>query len=254
MKGGGTSDDDVFAVSGDNDGNLYVVGDTMSTSATFGNVATTQIGATTEGILWKVSKTGTTLWATRQGPTSGSTAKVSFYNVVADYTSANVYVVGRHTKPTGTPNSVNIFGTTRTGVLYNDGVISKVNAQGTGLWTLFLASRWGDIMLDVDLERSTGSEAANVYAAGWSNARGSELLTFGDDSVGPSSNQDKEFLIAKASASGTAQWVVMGGGAGSDIANGIAVSGKDVCMISYTTNDAFSSCFSEPRGVSSFIQ
>ena len=138
--------DEVYAVSGDNDGNFYVVGDTLSNEATFGDVATTRVGSGSgaNGVLWKVSKTGTTLWATRQGPTSGSSAVVSFYNVVADYTSANVYVVGRHTTPT-----VTIFGTTRTGVLYNDGLISKVNGQGTGVWTLFLGSRWGDLMLDV---------------------------------------------------------------------------------------------------------
>ena len=110
-----------------------VVGDTQSGPATFGGVATASIGSTTNGVLWKVSKTGTTLWASRQGPTPGSNAVVSFYNVVADYTSAHVYVVGRHTTPT-----VNVFGTQRTGVLYNDGLISKVNAQGTGVWTLFL--------------------------------------------------------------------------------------------------------------------
>ena len=114
-------------------GGALVAGETQSGAATFGNVATPSVGST-DGVLWKVSKLGTTLWASRQGRSGGSSAVVVFYNVVADYTSENVYVVGKHTTTT-----VNIFGTARTGVLYNDGLMAKVNAQGTGVWTLFLA-------------------------------------------------------------------------------------------------------------------
>ena len=74
-------------------------------------------------------------------------------------------------------------------------------------------SRWGDVMHDVDVERSTGSaEAVSVYTAGWSNARGTQKVTFGDGvgaiTVAPPTNMNRDWLVAKASASGTALWAV----------------------------------------------
>ena len=68
-------------------------------------------------------------------------------------------------------------------------------------------------MLDVDVERSTGTaEAVSVYSAGWSNGRQSTKTTFGSGSgsivVGPEVNLNKQFIVAKASASGTALWAV----------------------------------------------
>ena len=122
------------------------------------------------------------------------------------------FVAGRFTNG---PNT--FFGTPLTSVLYNDGFVSRVSSQGTGLWTVHLKSKMGDIPADVAVDNKA-SAAGNrgVFVGGGTNGN---PATFGHIGGITSGTGNYDNFVAKVSKEGTALWAVLGGGVGYDYVN-----------------------------------
>jgi hypothetical protein len=98
-----------------------------------------------------------------------------------------------------------------------DGFAAKLDASGNGVWGKDIGGPGSDVAYAVGVDNAGG-----VYVGGsfqqTANVAGASLTSFGSDDV---------FVTKLNSSTGAGVWAVRGGGAGSDVLEGLAVRGVD---------------------------
>jgi len=198
---GGTSHEIGFSVTTDASGNVYVTGEFISATITFGTTTLTNAGGG-DIFIAKYDAAGTVLWAKRAAGTD-----YEFCKSVTTDASGNVYVTGEFRSPTIT------FGTT---TLINAGnsniFIAKYDAAGTVLWAKGAGSN-----NDNDCRIVTTDASGNVYVTGVFT---SPTITFGTTTLTNAGSAD--MFIAKYDDAGTVLWAKRAGGADSDYGYSVA--------------------------------
>ncbi len=208
---GGSGSDTIRAFTIDNNGNVYVGGDS---SATWGSPVRAYTSST-DGFVAKLDNNGTLTWNTFLGGSSDDVIR----GIAVD-TSGNVYVGGYSYATWGFP--VRAFS-----AIY-DGFAAKLNSSGTLTWNTFLGSNNEDVIRGIAVDTS-----GNVYVGGSSNA------TWGSPVRAYTSGFDG--FAAKLDSSGTLTWNTFLGGSGSDYVYGITVDTSGSVYVGAYTNATWGS-------------
>ena len=211
---GGTGDDAAVSVKTDVYGNVYLYGNTLSTSSisTPGAFQTNNNG-NTDAFLVKFSSSGTRLWATYFGGSDQEYAT----NVATD-PSGNVYITGNTLSTTGIA-SPSAFQTTIGGL--NDGFLAKFNPSGVRLWSTYFGGSQNDYGFDVATDANS-----NVFMSGF---------TFSDTGIAYGSpfqntyNDGGDAFLAKFNSGGNIIWSTYYGGDQVDFGYGLA-TGPGGCV------------------------
>ncbi len=201
---GTASADAGWGVAVDCSGNIYVAGTTL------GNLdGETHSGGTYDTFLAMYNSSGTKQWTRLLGNGTETYA----YTVAVDG-SGNALVAG-HTR--------GIFDSeSNVGML--DMYVAKYNSSGTRQWVRMLGSARFDYCYGVGTDGS-----GNVYVAGYGS---------GDFDGLPNNDptwMSQDIFLAKFNSAGTKQWSVFHGGAGNDVASGLAVdSSGNACIFGNT--------------------
>lgn len=191
---GGNNLDVLHGIDVDGAGNIYVSGETMSTSgiATIGAHQTSNAG-NWDNMLVKLSSAGSLIWGTYYG--GGSVEGIC--KVKCDNTG-NVYIAGETTSTTGISSGSSVHRTTHAGAY--DVYLAKFDSSGTRQWTTYYGGADEEWIADIDCD-TTGA----IYIVGdsWSDtgiaSPGSHLsiYTAGGMYVG---------FLAKFSPAGQRNW------------------------------------------------
>jgi hypothetical protein len=191
---GGTSADIGYCIATDANGNVYVTGNFISPSITFGTITLTNAsnGIFSDIFIVKYDALGNVLWAN----SAGSSADERGISLSAD-ANGNVYLTGYFYSDTIT------FGTTTlTNVGGGDIFIAKYDAAGNELW----AKALGGVNDDVGNCVSTDT-SGNVYLTGYFK---SATITFGATTLTNAGYMN--IFLAKYDATGTVLWATSAGG------------------------------------------
>jgi hypothetical protein len=197
-KAGSTSADPGRGVSTLSDGSAIVTGTFQGTVA-FGSTTLTSAGGI-DAFVAKIDASGTYVWATRAGGTSGDGGYA-----VSTLSDGSVIVTGNFV---GTAT----FGsTTLTSAGSYDVFVAKIDASGAYVW----ATQAGDSTFDGGYAVSTLSDGSVIVTGEFSGtaAFGSTTLT--------SAGSDDVF-VAKIDASGTYLWATQAGGTSGDQGNAVS--------------------------------
>ena len=195
---GGTSSDIGYAVSTLSDGSAIVTG-YFDGTATFGSTTLTSAGST-DVFVAKIDASGTYLWATQAGGTSGD-----YGYAISTLSDGSSIVTGRFS---GTAT----FGsTTLTSAGSYDVFVAKIDASGTYVW----ATKAGSTSFNTGYAISTLSDGSAIVTGEFSGT-----ATFGSTTLTSAGSIDA--FVAKIDASGTYVWATQAGGASGD--GGYAVS------------------------------
>ncbi len=199
--GNASTDQDGNGIAVDDDGNVFVVGDFLST-INFGGANLTSAGA---GDIFVASfdADGDHRWSKRFGDTNPN----QMANAVATDASGNVIVAGNHW------GTVNFGGSPLTSVGGDDIFLVKFDNDGDHAWS----KRFGDASSNQIGRAVAVSSAGEIYLAGSFTG----TVDFG---VGPhASVGGLDVYIAKFAANGTAIWSESFGGLGDQVLESIAV-------------------------------
>ncbi|MBP8695902.1 MAG: SBBP repeat-containing protein [Syntrophobacterales bacterium] len=204
---GTTAEDAGWGVAVDGSGNIYVSGTTR------GNLdGETHSGGTYDTFLAKYNSSGTRQWTRLLGNGTETYA----YTVAVDG-SGNALVAG-HTR--GTFDSESNAGMT-------DIYVAKYNSSGTRQWVRMLGSARFDYCYGVATDSS-----GNVYVGG------SAYGDFDGYANNDATWMSEDIFVAKFNSSGTKQWSVFHGGAGNDVASGLAVDSSGNAYVFGNTDAA----------------
>jgi hypothetical protein len=210
---GGTGSDFAYGIATDASANVYITGETTSTSAiaTAGAYQTALIGGQ-DAFLAKFNTAGTSLlWGTYYGGTTGTQA-----SAIALDASANVYFTG-FTQSTSAIATAGAYQTTMNGSIGN-AFVAKLNSAGTSLiWGTYYGGNIDDGAKAIALDASdevfiTGITSSTTGIA----TPGAYQTTYG----GPSFDG----FVAKLNSTGSSLlWGTYYGGTGTDLPWGIAL-------------------------------
>jgi len=160
---GGNNSDEAFTVTTDGSGNIFVGGEFVSTTITFGSFTLTNFGNTADMFLVKYNSGGNVIWAKRaggnydDGPTSIKTDG-----------SGNIIVTGYYKSSTIIFDS---FTLTNTTINYEDMFLAKYDNSGNVIW----AKSAGGSLTD-HVYSFTTDNSGNIFVAGYFV---SSTITFG---------------------------------------------------------------------------
>jgi len=209
--GGGASSTSLKAVAVDGAGVVVAAGHSYSSSLTFGAVAMTTAGGA-DGVLWKLSAEGTTLWAV----VGGGAQYDSLHGMAVD--SANAVVATGEFTTSTSPYTATFGGVvlTNAAVSYSsDAVVWKIDADGTTLWAVSGGGTNNDELTGVAVDSANAVVAAGYFSSDYATFGGVQLTTDGSSDT----------VLWKLNAEGTTLWAVRGGGTGTDHLNCVAVDG-----------------------------
>jgi hypothetical protein len=175
--------DFAFDISVNNQGHVFVVGDT---DGNFGEVN----AGMSDAFVRKYDSSGSVLWTRQLG-----TPSLEFARGVFGDGLGNVYIGG---------TTLGTLGNTTFGS--GDSFIAKYDAAGTLQWTKQLGTTAGDVCLDL-----TGDVAGNVYLAGYTEGNLSGPTAGGNDA-----------FFAKYDSAGTLLWTKQFGSDQGDEAYGVS--------------------------------
>jgi hypothetical protein len=209
---GGINNDLAAGVSTDAFGNVYVTGNFMGDSLSFGSVTVQHIGSS-DGFVAKFTATGDAVWAANVGaPVSiGSVAvctDAAGSVIMTGYFQYNYMYVGSLSTPVSSPYSNNIF-------------ITKYDSTGQNHWIRYAGNNYGISSTGIAADTS-----GNVYVTGYYN----DTITLGSDTLVSIGYQN--IFTAQYNASGAVMWARSAGGKYVDQANGIST---DAAGNSYVT-------------------
>ena len=202
---GGTGLEELFSCVVDKSGNIYVSGDTKSTSgiASAGAHQTVYGGGQYDCYIEKFNQAGDRLWGTYYGGLG-----TDILGSVNTDKNVNIFLTGETTSDTGivTPGS---YQPNRYSINYSDAFLVKFDSNGIRQWGTY----YGGEMIDAG-ETCTTDGSGNVYFAGQTQSHfniaspGAFQTTYGGD-------PDDAFL-AKFTAGGQRLWATYYGGSNED--------------------------------------
>jgi hypothetical protein len=228
---GGTVDDYVANSSHDNQGNVYVCGDTKSTTniATTGAFQTTYAGGTNFGdaLLAKYSSSGVRLWSTYFGSADSDYATYCFSDGTNIYMTGGTNATNSLVIPTPGAYQVNPSGTLIAQGLMRDAFLAKFDPAGMRIWSTFYGGN--------DSEKANGGTcdaSGNPYITG-STSSTVNIASTSAHQVVYLGNYDA--FIVKFDPSGNRQWASYYGGSGTEFGIDVAADAlKNVYMCGYT--------------------
>ncbi len=197
---GSTDIDDLFGITLDTSGNIYVAG---SSKATWGSPVNPYPGGLIDAFVAKLDSGGVLQWNTFMG-SSGAAVGMSGCAGITVHSNGNIYVVGTSTEAWGMP--INPFSGT------HDAFVAKLNKNGVLLWHTFMGSAEGtDSGHAIALDSSE-----NVYVIGTS------YKSWGTPINAHAGYNDA--FVAKLNSNGARQWnTFMGSQASLEGGSGIAL-------------------------------
>lgn len=208
---GGLGYEQVHSIATDSQGNVYMVGQTNSTSSmtTLGSHQP-NFGGSYDAFLVKFDSLGVRQWATYYGGTGNEA-----YAQVALDASGNIYLAGQ----TSSTNNISTFGCHQFGYgggTY-DGFLVKFNSAGVRQWGTYYGGKTWDYVASVCIDDISG----NIYIVGASDSPDSIATPGSHQPVYGGSVNDG--YLAQFNSSGVRQWGTYYGGPGSDYATSVVV-------------------------------
>ncbi|MFM6956118.1 MAG: SBBP repeat-containing protein [Ignavibacteria bacterium] len=208
---GGLLDDHAVDIVSDASNNVYICGETSSSTsiATTGAHQTTNAGGI-DAFAVKFNTNGARQWGTYYGGSSDDEA-----NNIARDASANIYVVGETNSVSGiatTGAHQTSFGSG------TDAFIVKLNTNGVRQWGSFYAGDGDDIGIGVVCDPS-----GNVFFGGYTSSTNNIASSNGYQTT--FAGVEDEFLV-KFNSSGVRQWGTYYGGSNDDGSVNLAIDGS----------------------------
>jgi RHS repeat-associated protein len=150
----GSSDDRVYGIATDSDGNVYLTGTTLSTNfTTTTGVLDTTIAGSGSAFVTKLDSSGNVVWSTYLGGHSGAASNVG--RAIAIGPDGGVFVTGS-TAASDFPATAGAFCTTLNGTQW-DAYLAKLSSDGTSLvYASYLGGTGNDEGLGVAVDQNTG--------------------------------------------------------------------------------------------------
>ena len=223
---GGTSDEVAYGIAVDNEGNIYLTGQTSSTDfpTTTDAYQTSHAGGTYDIFLAKFNSSGTLVYSTYLGGTSTDSGR----DITVD-SEGNVYLTG-YTKSTDFPTTTDANQTSNTGSY--DIFLAKFNSSGNLVYSTYLGGTSGDYGYDIAVDSE-----GNVYLTGYTTSTDFPTTT---DAYQTSNTGGYDIFITKFNSNGTLLYSTYLGGTGTDYGSGIAVDNEgNVYITGQTTSTDF---------------
>ena len=211
----GSSNDEALACTTDASGNVYVVGDFLSDSITFGSFKLKNSSSGFRDLfIVKYDAWGDVLWAKSEGGKDDEKA----YSVITD-ASGNVYVAGCYRSDSivfGSDTLINSSTMSNSGLSLDDMFLLKFNSSGTEIWAKTAGGSYWD-----DIYSVTADVFGHIYLAGYFE---SESIKMGAITKTNSTTCHGygDMLIAKYDTTGNILWVKSMGGDRDDMPNSIS--------------------------------
>ncbi len=219
---GGTSSDFGRGIAADASGNIYITGNTSSTTgiATTGANQTTYGGGIYDAILAKFNSSGAIQWSTY----FGASLREDGIGLALDG-SGNVFITG-HTLSSSGIASTGVYQTVFGGS--TDSYIAKFTTSGVPVWTSYFGGNNTDYGYNIAID-GTGDPVIVGYSSSTTGiaSSGSHQSTIGGSSDG---------FIAKFNTSGGLYWSTYFGGSQSDGAYALAIDDSANILISGSTS------------------
>jgi Bacterial Ig-like domain/FG-GAP-like repeat/Beta-propeller repeat len=209
---GGSSDDSIYELSLDAEGNALVAGLTYSTD--FAGANNAYNGGGSDGFVAKISTNGTLQWATYVGGSSDDSA----YVLSVDSTG-NAFAAGESSS-TDFSGAINSYNGSK------DAFVAKISTNGALQWASYLGGSSSDCADGLSLDAN-----GNVFVGG-----GTYSTDFPSAINASAGNGDA--FAAKISNSGVLQWATYLGGSEYDYTYEIAVDSNGNALATGTTNSA----------------
>lgn len=210
--GGGTGADSAAGVAVNANGDVFVVGNFRSTTASFGAVSLNNAGGS-DAVVAKLDNTGSWVWATSVNGLMDET----FYGCALD-SNGNVLVAGHSASP-----SLTLGTDTLAGAGGADLLVGKLDPNGNWIWARSAGGTGNDYVNAAGIDANGDLRIAGYFQ--------SATLDFGVTNVTRiAPNEDA--VIAKIDSSGNWVWVSTAGGAS---AWGISVSASGEAAVAVNT-------------------
>ena len=236
---GGSSDDYGYSTAIDSSNNIYITGQTYSSSgiATSGAYQTSLAG-TTNAFVTKLSASGTKLWSTYFGGSGTDLGR----SIAVD-PSQNIVILGQTSSSSGIATA-GAYQTSYGGS--NDAFIAKLNPSGARQWATYYGGSGTEFGYAIVTDA-----LSNIYISGYTSGSPG-LSTVGSYQAGFGGGND-DGIVAKFSNTGYRLWASYFGGNGTDYCQGSLTvdNNSDLYFSGYTgsgygiaTSGAFQTAFS----------
>ncbi|MEP6676456.1 MAG: SBBP repeat-containing protein [Ferruginibacter sp.] len=205
----------------DNNGYIYIAGQTTSTTNISNGGFQNSFGGSSDAYIAKFDGNGARLWATYYGGTANDNGKSCAVDV-----SGNVYLAGQTSSTTNI--SLNGFQNTAGGA--TDGFLVKFDNTGFRLWATYfggIGDETGNSCAvdgsgNIFLIGSTNNSASGIANGGFQNASGGGFDAF----------------VLKLSSLGTELWASYYGGSGDDVGSACVTDGSNLYVTGNTKSSA----------------
>ena len=184
---GGSLTDNAYACSVDLNNDVYITGQTASTSgiSTAGSHQSNYGGGTSDAFLAKFNATGTRLWATYYGD-AGADRGSSCFNDLA----GNVLFAGQTNSSAGV-TTIGAYQTVFGGGTSNDALFVKFNSTGTIIWGTYYGGSGGDFGTQCFVDNTTGK----IYLTGSTSTNGGTSIATSGSHQSSYSGNNNGFLV-----------------------------------------------------------
>jgi gliding motility-associated-like protein len=225
---GGESAEIIYGIKSDGNGNIFVVGYTVSTTgiATVGshqpNYAGGTLGDSGDGFLVKFNANGVRQWASYYGGTSHD----NLSDIVLDK-SGNIYTTGATYSATGI-STTGAFQSTHGGGTI-DAMLVKFDNNGNRIWGTYFGSSAEDFAMAIAIDGQS-----NIVIGGRTMSQtgiataGAHQTVFGGDQM--------DAFLAKFNSQGSRLWATYYGGNGIEEVSGLTTDLNDNIYVSAWTN------------------
>jgi hypothetical protein len=197
---GGVGDDSGQSISIDPSGNIYLCGQTFSTSGIAFSGHQNAQGGNSDGYVAKFSTSGSLIWSTYYGG-----ADYDIFESIDMDASGNVYLVG--STQSASLATAGAHQTTYAG--FYDALIVKFNAAGVRQWATYYGGSASEATYGCNIDPS-----GNLYVVG--RTESSTSISFGGFQNALAGSSDA--YLAKFNTNGTLIWATYYGGADFDVA------------------------------------